>query len=101
MPLIELWNRSGPLDACRVWNAEETVIVQLLRDGSSCGRRSRATLAVDIRRRPICILEVWEVWGEMSPSRSRRNWLLPRRLPEPVLAVRALYNGNCSREAPL
>jgi hypothetical protein len=35
MPLTELWNSSGPLDAFRVEGLGETDIVRLLRDGSS------------------------------------------------------------------
>jgi hypothetical protein len=35
MPLTELWNNKGQLDAGRAENVGETDIVQLLRDGSS------------------------------------------------------------------
>ena len=35
MPLTELWNNKGQLDARRAENVGETDIVQLLRDGSS------------------------------------------------------------------
>jgi hypothetical protein len=35
MPLTELWNSKGPLDARRVANAGEADIVRLLRDSSS------------------------------------------------------------------
>lgn len=35
MPLSELWNGGGPLDACRVEGLREADIVRLLRDGSS------------------------------------------------------------------
>lgn len=35
MPLTELWNSSGTLDAFRIASAGETDVVQLLRNGSS------------------------------------------------------------------
>jgi hypothetical protein len=35
LPLSELWNSGGPLDACRVEGVGEADIARLLRDGSS------------------------------------------------------------------
>ena len=48
MPLTELWNSSGSLDARRAESVGETEIVQLLRDGSSfvvVGRGVRVTVS--------------------------------------------------------